>query len=64
MPRLAGRFVGYDSRMAQEHEPEVTDELEEENGEVFPDREAMSTLSLPGKEFPTGPDELPPHKPA
>jgi hypothetical protein len=50
--------------MAQEHEPEVTDEREDENGEVLPDRESIPGLSLPGKEFPTGPDELPPHKPA
>jgi hypothetical protein len=50
--------------MTKEQEPEVNEELEEEDGEHFPDREATSVLSLPGNEFPVGPDELPPHKPA
>lgn len=50
--------------MTKEQEPEVDEELEEEDGEVFPDREAMSVLSLPAKNVPAGPDELPPHKPA
>jgi hypothetical protein len=51
-------------RMSDQHEPEENEELEDEDGEVLPDREAMSVLSLPGNELPVGPDELPPHKPA
>jgi hypothetical protein len=50
--------------MSDQHEPEENEELEDEDGEVLPDREAMSVLSLPGNELPVGPDELPPHKPA
>jgi hypothetical protein len=48
-----------------DHEPEeLEDEVEEENGELRPDREAIPRINLPGGEPPIGPDELPPHKPA
>jgi hypothetical protein len=51
--------------MAEQHEPEVNEEPEDENGEVFPDREAMSVIPPPDATFPLGgPDELPPSKPA
>lgn len=49
--------------MAEQQESEANEELEEENGEVLPDREAISILQPPG-ESSVGPDELPPIKPA
>jgi hypothetical protein len=51
--------------MAEQQEPEVNEELEDENGEVLPDPEAMSVIQPPDTTFPLGgPDELPPSKPA
>jgi hypothetical protein len=51
--------------MAEQQEPELNEDLEKENGEVLPDREAMSVIQPPDATFPLGePDELPPIKPA
>jgi hypothetical protein len=50
--------------MTDQQEPVPNEELEQENGELLPDREAMSVLQPPGAELTLGPDELPPIKPA
>ena len=42
-----------------EHEPLEPEELERENGELLPEREAMSIIT-PGFELPNPVDELPP----
>ena len=50
--------------MDEQQRPNPDAELEDQDGELLPDREAMSVLQPLGGDLPLGPDELPPHKPA
>ena len=43
----------------REHDPIEPQELEEENGELLPDREAMSIIT-PGFDMPNPVEDLPP----